>query len=304
MSYPAQRLSASQGATHSRHPVLGGNLVLNAFRHHRVLRAASWADFSSVSGCSTPFGITGCYALVTRPPFSVISSAQRLSASQGATLSGGAWYGRRPCRAQRLSASQGATRRGEASRGPRQDVLNAFRHHRVLRVEGTSGPQLGQTCSTPFGITGCYATTCSAKMSTLSCAQRLSASQGATHNSVVMVCLQWVCSTPFGITGCYADPREGDSGGPDYVLNAFRHHRVLRPERERDYEQGLECSTPFGITGCYAKPSAIASNSAATCSTPFGITGCYAGGARYLQPFHPGCSTPFGITGCYAEKPK
>ena len=58
------------------------NRVLNAFRHHRVLRPGwQWPDVN-LPECSTPFGIIGCYA---RPRIkgtsSRTTSAQRLSAS-------------------------------------------------------------------------------------------------------------------------------------------------------------------------------------------------------------------------------
>ena len=41
--------------------------------------------------------------------------------------------------------------------GTKQQVLNAFRHHRVLRQRGPDGEPLLDMCSTPFGIIGCYA---------------------------------------------------------------------------------------------------------------------------------------------------
>ena len=59
------------------------------------------------------------------------------------------------------------------------------------------------------------------------------------------------CSTPFGITGCYADGLF-DQRLLFVVLNAFRHHRVLRDILLPMDEPNWECSTPFGITGCYA----------------------------------------------------
>ena len=180
--------------------------MLNAFRHHRVLRI----DTGALS--SVPVG------------------AQRLSASQGATpetCPSPSWL---PCK-----------------------VLNAFRHHRVLRMLVTGDTFYPGECSTPFGITGCYARTvsidgnpthlCSTPFGITGCyavcgrlspraissAQRLSASQGATlaqaeaHYANVEE-----CSTPFGITGCYAPLPPVSCRQLDPVLNAFRHHRVLR----------------------------------------------------------------------------
>ena len=177
--------------------------MLNAFRHHRVLRKTGPRKSTIVDECSTPFGITGCYAKQQQTIVAACMGAQRLSASQGATrcpyglmfparLVLNAFRHHRVLRtvdaqsfhfllcAQRLSASQGATQSRLASRPRLPIVLNAFRHHRVLRPEGSAIL--------------------------------------ADHN---------LCSTPFGITGCYA---QNDSRGHPavQVLNAFRHHRVLR----------------------------------------------------------------------------
>ena len=61
------------------------------------------------------------------------------------------------------------------------------------------------------------------------------------------------------------------------VLNAFRHHRVLRENSVILYDaHDNPCSTPFGITGCYASKWMNREAKALECSTPFGITGCYA----------------------------
>ena len=252
--------------------------MLNAFRHHRVLRQKFSSRLFWFRLCSTPFGITGCYANLRAVHPGRHSCAQRLSASQGATHSPRTnpvtWYlmcstpfGITGCyaqahisqpnvsyRAQRLSASQGATHRpGAVSLSKRQSVLNAFRHHRVLRTTRTHFSYRSDTvlnafrhhrvlrratrptvlsfpkCSTPFGITGCYAV-------------------GRRHGAPDPL----MCSTPFGITGCYATYSASCSllGG---VLNAFRHHRVLRAELKMLQNIQSVCSTPFGITGCYAR---------------------------------------------------
>ena len=60
------------------------------------------------------------------------------------------------------------------------------------------------------------------------------------------------------------------------MLNAFRHHRVLRLPDSGQSWIGIECSTPFGIIGCYAERSIWNSARSLKCSTPFGIIGCYA----------------------------
>ena len=229
--------------------------VLNAFRHHRVLRTG-WrqtrrpCDFgaqrlSASQGvtrkdsrnpppalvmCSTPFGITGCYA-------------NRVF-----------WVSESPSRAQRLSASQGVTQFVDDAVFVRLIVLNAFRHHRVLRRATVMASKILSSVLNAF-----------------------------RHHRVLR------------------HPIEDEDGNQVYVLNAFRHHRVLR-ERETRASQQIEkvlnafrhhrvvtpgrrswrrkfcraCSTPFGITGCYAIRSRTRTETRFTCSTPFGITGCYA----------------------------
>ena len=158
-----------------------------AFRHHRVLR----------------------YHL---PPHTADTDigAQRLSASQGATPALADLTAVADGCVQRLSASQGATPATQGQPDRLGHVLNAFRHHRVLRPQPKVSQIGWDTCSTPFGITGCYAE--------------------IQTNALTLVIS---CSTPFGITGCYAPGHRARSRLPN-VLNAFRHHRVLR----RHYKRG------------------------------------------------------------------
>ena len=84
-------------------------------------------------------------------------------------------------------------------------------------------------CSTPFGIIGC-------------CASRLWTYDIATNT----------CSTPFGIIGCCAQRPGRAVAVLIRVLNAFRHHRLLRAVRRLRQGDIEECSTPFGIIGCCA----------------------------------------------------
>ena len=203
--------------------------------------------------------------------------------------------------AQRLSASQGATHTTHRSLRTLSNVLNAFRHHRVLRA----GMKLHRTAN--GGAQRLSASQGATPRSTrFTCcwfpsAQRLSASQGATPT------WRWAgpsdrawCSTPFGITGCYARRRPDGRSGLYRVLNAFRHHRVLRAAATEEDEMEQTCSTPFGITGCYAKLREVVVAQRVVCSTPFGITGCYAKLREVVVAQRVVCSTPFGITGCYA----
>ena len=321
-------------------------MVLNAFRHHRVLRFGDFVKVNICLMCSTPFGITGCYA----PAFSAASHLRRC--------------------AQRLSASQGATHSRRVWSDLQQQVLNAFRHHRVLRREpGTDRERQYTVCSTPFGITGCYAwdwvplqeillgaqrlsasqgatpATISNGFSLIRCAQRLSASQGATrsgrkpHNRVLRLpalvngpgcstpfgitgcyavlmsptrVIKYKCSTPFGITGCYAGSRCGSFTGPFLVLNAFRHHRVLRipPAQRLSASQGAH-HVP-SAQRLSASQGATRGSRCGSFTGPFLVLNAFRH-HRVLRPegrwvvnhIHVGhwCSTPFGITGCYAASP-
>ena len=251
--------------------------MLNAFRHHRVLRNRSQLRKRWAEECSTPFGITGCYArqrirslfncLVLNafrhhrvlrscswtcwPP---IICAQRLSASQGATHPLGRSLSSVPWCAQRLSASQGATpvlahaegrdfgmcstpfgitgcyaHGGLVDLGEVELVLNAFRHHRVLRA------MIYGYLLWIIGVLNAFRhhrvlrrQRWRMRRPRTRCAQRLSASQGATQEPYRDPFGNWTCSTPFGITGCYAQGIGGKASIEFIVLNAFRHHRVLR----------------------------------------------------------------------------
>ena len=189
--------------------------MLNAFRHHRLLR--------------------GVRALELSDYFFVLSAATRIF-SHG--------------------------------------VLNAFRHHRLLR-------------ETPPRPLPCPA-----------CAQRLSASQIIAHAVDGEILIGGRCSTPFGITDyCARRPRrrslvvciraqrlsasqiiappgaQRDLVRRPIVLNAFRHHRLLRKSGTAvSPTETDQCSTPFGITDYCAFPEAHLVADQCRCSTPFGIT--------------------------------
>ena len=84
-------------------------------------------------------------------------------------------------------------------------MLNAFRHHRVLRNPPTCSP------NTTAGVLNAF-----------------------RHHRVLRIDPllvfeeEFVCSTPFGIIGCYAANLQARLEDFGSVLNAFRHHRVLR----------------------------------------------------------------------------
>ena len=126
----AQRLSASQ-----------------RFSHHTSLEGGFWLE------CSTPFGITEVLTGVRCGARCCPRCAQRLSASQrfSPTCECRSRNGSRG--AQRLSASQRFSLGCADLRPSRENVLNAFRHHRGSHT-CCFNPALSRTaCSTPLGIT-------------------------------------------------------------------------------------------------------------------------------------------------------
>ena len=253
--------------------------VLNAFRHHRVLRSG------------TPSSVCGSWVLNAFRHHRVLRQDQ---VGLGHAALGSTWvlnafrhhrvlrnptihFGRPkfPC-AQRLSASQGATPASAASwvLGLGDGVLNAFRHHRVLTGAKSKAEAVPQRLSASQG----------AKPKG---AQRLSASQGATPgrvlNEVESVEPGPKCSTPFGITGCYATERR------KWMLNAFgitgcSTNRLQRlsasqatPGREVESQGVLNAFRHHRVLRRSRGSSSTSPSQGATqCSTPFGITGCYA----------------------------
>ena len=248
--------------------------VLNAFRHHRgghvtigvgicgfgigaqrlsASQRGAWTAWRAASGIGTRVlnafrhhrgGHPGGRRWATRPP-----SAQRLSASQR-----GAWTdGSVLPSTSRCSTPFGITEGGIAA---------------ITELTITSNK-----CSTPFGITEGGIRRTSARPTTRSGAQRLSASQrGAYPNTSSAPHQPSGCSTPFGITeggiphvrtaadrptvlNAFRHHRGGHEGGsatPNVngaVLNAFRHHRGGHRGRQQTIaRKPSRCSTPFGIT--------------------------------------------------------
>ena len=152
--------------------------------------------------------------------------------------------------AQRLSASQGGT-----------DVNMLVQHgiaagcSTPFGITGWDGSaemdreDAAKACSTPFGITGWDGSRLWLTPTALTCAQRLSASQGGTaatasSTSTIPIGAQRLSASQGGTV----DGQERPSL-THQVLNAFRHHRVGRDRRSRIALPSLWCSTPFGITG-------------------------------------------------------
>ena len=154
--------------------------VLNAFRHQRVLHKAPaimriWmvscstpfgikefctrrfgpkTDSSPRFTCSTPFGIKEfctCGAGAGTSP--IDRGAQRLSASKSSALVA-LHHAFADCARQVLNAfrHQRVLHIGRQRRLAAVVVLNAFRHQRVLHRMGFTPPSPAVECSTPFGI--------------------------------------------------------------------------------------------------------------------------------------------------------
>ena len=158
---------------------------------------------------------------------------------------------------------------------------------------------------------------CSAKVLS---AQRLSASTNGSHAYVLTArSRRPLCSTPFGINEWFTDRREDYVICRYFVLNAFRHQRMVHLDWGKlSTAQLIECSTPFGINEWFTFALLSATASGQSCSTPFGINEWFTGimqgqhllmavlnAFRHQRMVHPGekqssvadkqCSTPFGI---------
>jgi len=246
--------------------------VLNAFRHQRKEHKPTAPRRTPIFWCSTPFGINGrntgrkALAVVNRKmcstPFgingrntflrlslhSVMTSAQRLSASTEGTPSSTVLQPLARYGAQRLSASTEGTQKGRTMNEDQRLVLNAFRHQRKEHPVRSLGRRTARDR-----------------------AQRLSASTEGTLEGPPGCGKSARCSTPFGINGRNTNGRRRP-GPAAAVLNAFRHQRkehlpppptrLIRPvlnafrhqrkEHQHNsclFDVGLVCSTPFGING-------------------------------------------------------
>jgi len=268
----AQRLSASQRWARGCGP--RGNRVSVCSTPFGITEVGALRDASSgpqTRRCSTPFGITEVGATAPHTWASRRRCAQRLSASQrwarparalkseclrcstpfGITEVGASvetsTSRTRGC-AQRLSASQRWARARIRRRRRPILVLNAFRHHRGVRVYEHAIIEAGDPeCSTPFGITEVGAGGNNRPVALRRSAQRLSASQRWARLTIVM------------------------SSTSPAVLNAFRHHRGGRhrangPYRGPGRAQRLSASQRWALSTYFL---GLDFN---LCSTPFGIT--------------------------------
>ena len=182
-----------------------------------------------------------------------------------------------------------------------REVLNAFRHHRVLRLY--SHPHRKVTCRVlnAFRHHRVLRPDHATSPANAACAQRLSASQGATLPMVQLPSPLWpsaqrlsasqgATQTPGRPRRCQfnsaqrlsasqgATHRHGDVGPTDCVsvLNAFRHHRVLRCLRARSGSSAALCAQRLSASQGATHIGRVLKPDRCVCSTPFGITGCYA----------------------------
>ncbi len=180
-------------------------------------------------------------------------------------------------------------------------MLNAFRHHRGRHLGGENGLQVGQECSTPFGIT---------EVGT----PRPASGRASSLGGVVLNAFRHhrgrhtrpsMSSTTraYGAQRLSASQRSAPAGRrPHYqvqlVLNAFRHHRgrhdTSATERRERYQSAQRLSasqrSARRFVGILERRFESVLNAFRHHRGRHGTA--WAGvGADYL-----GCSTPFGIT--------
>ena len=256
--------------------------------------------------CSTPFGITGFGTTVPLLRTRRCLSAQRLSASlDSAHRTTPASHPSAQC-AQRLSASLDSAQMAAAmdvselprcstpfgitgfgtgyheSRGWRDRVLNAFRHHWIRHATFSttsatrrlSAQRLSASLDSArqgfgalrqhyVGVLNAFrhhwirhtASNC-ASLAAFSGAQRLSASLDSAHDDAVIGERGQHVLNAFRHHWIRHLAPEDAVAVRDGVLNAFRHHWIrhrfpLQLKKARDFA----CSTPFGITGFGTTPS-------------------------------------------------
>ena len=223
--------------------------------------------------------------------------AQRLSASRNFAEKDDAQAATDLSGAQRLSASRsfaGDDRHRDRLAVP---VLNAFRHHGVLRTQGYHWRAAGEKCSTPCGITEFCGRAISTGITRPTCAQRLSASRSLCGNRMPAVRLRVVqvlnafrhhgvsrgergtiarlsivVLNAFRHHGVSRLSKCGHGLYPGFVLNAFRHHGVSRPERPDLAAGDSVVLNAFRHHGISRSIHGEQFGPSLWCSTPFGIT--------------------------------
>ncbi len=230
--------------------------VLNAFRHQRMVHGLAFGPRYEPRKCSTPFGIRGwctCGCETTGPtvrkcstpfgirgwctlpnPFmvSLPNRAQRLSASEDGALGLPPYWPDNSASCSTPFGIRGWCTRARAGHHRRAHVLNAFRHQRM--VHSPSGAGWRSTCSAQrlsASEDGAPRAGCR-RPARPRRAQRLSASEDGALERLKAELAQrdGMCSTPFGIRGwCTGDG--GGGGGGVWVLNAFRHQRMVHGHR-------------------------------------------------------------------------
>ena len=252
----AQRLSASkEWSLAGRSPADAATRVLNAFRHQRNGHLAIAQALPLQHVCSTPFGIKGMVTTPPTPPTSLLSGAQRLSASKEWSPRPGPHRRSLPNvlnafrhqrNGHRLPRPRPSLRRsvlnafrhqrnGHAPRGPAGSlprwVLNAFRHQRNGHVNTGRTAQESFECSTPFGIKGMVTLTRPRGPAGPLGAQRLSASK------------EWSPEIP-GEQVCLTRGAQRLSASKEW--SRWKFGRMPLSKRL--------CSTPFGIKGMVTLP--------------------------------------------------
>ena len=133
--------------------------------------------------------------------------------------------------------------------GPRDDVLNAFRHHGLYRADRRARHPHGHVLNA-FRHHGLYRARAEPRTAAWSSAQRLSASRIISDGGHRMGVAMAGCSTPFGITDYIGLSTAAVARSTVMIcaqrLSASRIISDRHPPVE--HNGSVMCSTPFGIT--------------------------------------------------------
>ena len=221
------------------------HVVLNAFRHQRLLHSTTRSTVHGNSRCSTPFGIKDCCTHVSFDKSLVQSKCSTPFGIKDCCTNSQMDGAHHPAAKQVLNAfrHQRLLHRLPRGRGemPLMSlVLNAFRHQRLLhqRQSEIALQRHFKMCSTPFGIKDCCTPGLIREIwcDVLRGAQRLSASKIAAQGSTLASAhtrrsrgAQRLSASKIAALG-----RKGSEMTKPiyyYVLNAFRHQRLLHAPR-------------------------------------------------------------------------
>ena len=190
--------------------------------------------------------------------------AQRLSASSNSSQWPRSGVSFRIRSAQRLSASSNSSQTEAATDEAGQNVLNAFRHHRIHHPSSHSTTQESSECSTPFGIIEFITSElvelpnqplkCSTPFGIIefitrtsdlftgseSRAQRLSASSNSSRAVPLAASFDESRAQRLSASSNSSPEKQRVAIQCFQVLNAFRHHRI-------HHISGLSIRSPWSL---------------------------------------------------------